>query len=124
MPVKAFLAVNMAGTVFRLWLVRQFGEAFESPIDGLVDWIGDHRGPLLVVTVALVVVSLVLEAKKGETEVTSLTRLEDEIDREAAEAAEAGSEPDAAGPSGGGAADAPRDAGGDGHQFDRRSSGP
>jgi membrane protein DedA with SNARE-associated domain len=82
MPIRAFLAVNLAGTVARLWLVRRFGEAFESPIDDVVDWIGDHRVPLLALSIGLVILSIAFEAKKGETEVTSLAHLEDELDPE------------------------------------------
>jgi membrane protein DedA with SNARE-associated domain len=99
MPLKAFFAVNVAGTVTRLYLIRRFGEAFESPIDDFVGWIGDNRGPLLIVTVALVVISIGLEAKRGETEVTSLARLDEELEAEAN--AGAGAEragPDRAGP--------------------------
>jgi membrane protein DedA with SNARE-associated domain len=92
MPVKAFFAVNIAGTVARLWLVRRFGEAFEAPIDDVVGWIGEYRLPLLALSISLVVLSIFLEAKKGETEVESLAHLEEELeeelDAEAAEAAE------------------------------------
>jgi membrane protein DedA with SNARE-associated domain len=88
MPLKAFFAVNVAGTLTRLYLIRRFGEAFESPIDDVVDWIGEHRVPLLIVTVALVVVSIALEAKRGETEISSLARLDDELEAEAAKDAE------------------------------------
>jgi membrane protein DedA with SNARE-associated domain len=84
MPLKAFFAVNLAGTLTRLYLIRRFGEAFESPIDDLVGWIGDNRVPLLIVTVALVVVSIALEAKRGETEISSLAHLDDELEAEAA----------------------------------------
>jgi membrane protein DedA with SNARE-associated domain len=80
MPLKAFFAVNIAGTVFRLWLVRTFGNVFEAPIDDLVGWIGDHRIPLLALSIALVLVSIALEARKGETEVSSLARLDDELE--------------------------------------------
>jgi membrane protein DedA with SNARE-associated domain len=80
MPLKAFFAVNIAGTIFRLWVVRRFGEVFEGPIDGLVEWIGDHRIMLLGITVGLVLLSIALEARKGETEVGSLTHLDDELE--------------------------------------------
>ena len=80
MPLKAFFAVNIAGTIFRLWLVRTFGNVFEAPIGDLVGWIGDHRIPLLAVSIALVLVSIALEARKGETEVSSLARLDDELE--------------------------------------------
>lgn len=80
MPVRAFFAVNLAGTVFRLWLVRRFGEAFEGPLDGVVDWIAANRSVLLVISIALVLLSIALEAKRGESEVTALTRMDEEID--------------------------------------------
>jgi membrane protein DedA with SNARE-associated domain len=80
MPIAAFLAVNVAGTVFRLWLVRQFGNLFDRPINALVGWIDDHRLPLVLLSIALVALSIVLEARRGETEVGSLTRLDDELE--------------------------------------------
>jgi membrane protein DedA with SNARE-associated domain len=80
MPIRAFFAVNLAGTLVRLYAVRRFGEAFEAPIGDVVGWIGDHRVPLLVVTISLVLISLALESRRGETEVTSLAHLDDELD--------------------------------------------
>ncbi|HET6949617.1 MAG TPA: hypothetical protein VFI47_04530 [Acidimicrobiales bacterium] len=99
MPLRAFFAVNIAGTIFRLWLVRVFGEAFEGPIDGVVDWIGDNRLILLAVTITLVLVSIALEARRGETEVASLAHLDDELEeldarREAEQDAPADADPD------------------------------
>ena len=80
MPLRAFFAVNLAGTLVRLYVIRRFGEAFEAPIDDVVGWIADNRIPLLVVTISIVLVSLALEARRGETEVTSLAHLDDELD--------------------------------------------
>jgi membrane protein DedA with SNARE-associated domain len=80
MSLRAFVVLNVTGSLFRLWLVRVFGRAFEAPLDSVVDWIGDNRGILLVVTVGIVLVSIALEARSGETEVGSLARLEEELD--------------------------------------------
>jgi membrane protein DedA with SNARE-associated domain len=85
MPIKAFFAVNVAGTLTRLYLIRRLGEAFESPINDFVHWIGEHRMPLLILTVALVIVSIALEAKRGETEISSLAHLDDELEAAAKE---------------------------------------
>jgi len=79
MPVRAFVALNVSGTVFRLWLIRRFGEAFESPIDDFVGWIGDNRLILTAISVGTVLALVVLEARRGETEVTALTHLDDEL---------------------------------------------
>jgi membrane protein DedA with SNARE-associated domain len=80
MSLRAFVVLNVTGSLFRLWLVRVFGRAFEAPIDTVVGWIADNRAILLVVTVGLVLVSIALEARSGETEVGSLARLDEELD--------------------------------------------
>ena len=101
MSIRAFVILNVTGSMFRLWLVRVFGRAFEAPIDDVVHWIGDNRRILLVVTVGLVLVSIALEARTGETEVASLARLDDELeqaDTEAQAEAEARTDADADGP--------------------------
>jgi membrane protein DedA with SNARE-associated domain len=85
MPLRAFFAVNLAGTLTRLWLIRLVGEAFESPLDDLVNWIGDNRIPLLIASVALVIASIALEARRGETEVEALAHLDDELEGTAEE---------------------------------------
>jgi membrane protein DedA with SNARE-associated domain len=80
MSIRAFVVLNVTGSLFRLWLVRLFGKAFEAPLDVVVDWIGDNRAILLVITVGLVLVSIALEARSGETEVGSLAHLDDELE--------------------------------------------
>lgn len=80
MPLRAFFAVNVAGTLFRLWLIRRFGEAFDGPIDDIVGWIGDNRILLLALSIGLVLASIALEAKRGESEVAALSHLDDELD--------------------------------------------
>src|SRR5690606_31288816 len=79
MSLRVFFALNLSGTVVRLWLIRRFGEAFEGPLDGVVGWIGDNRTILLPISILLVVASVALEAKRGEVEVTALAHLDDEL---------------------------------------------
>jgi membrane protein DedA with SNARE-associated domain len=80
MSVRGFFAINVSGTIARLYVFRRFGEAFQNPIDDFVGWVGDNRVPLVIVSVALFLVSIALEAKRGETEVTSLARLDEELE--------------------------------------------
>ncbi|MGH9244655.1 MAG: hypothetical protein ACRD29_10130 [Acidimicrobiales bacterium] len=83
-----FFAVNLAGTITRLYLVRRVGEAFESPLDSVLDFIARYRVPLLVITVLLVVFSLWNERRQGETKVESLAHLDDELEEASREVAE------------------------------------
>jgi membrane protein DedA with SNARE-associated domain len=82
MSLRAFVVLNVTGSFFRLWLVRVFGRAFEAPIDTVVDWIGDNRAILLVITVGLVLLSIALEARSGETEIDDeLEEADEELHR-------------------------------------------
>ncbi len=99
MPVGAFFAVNIAGTLTRLYLIRKFGTVAEGPLDSIVDWIGDHRAPLLVLTVGITVLSILLEARRGETEVSAIAHLDDELEAEADSAAARRAEPSSPEPS-------------------------
>jgi membrane protein DedA with SNARE-associated domain len=81
MRVITFAVLNVVGTFGRLYLIRVFGEAFDSPIDVVVDFITRYRIPLLLVTTALVVFSIWNERRQvGESKVESLSHLEEELE--------------------------------------------
>jgi membrane protein DedA with SNARE-associated domain len=81
MRVITFAVLNVVGTFGRLYLIRVFGEAFDSPIDVVVDFITRYRIPLLIVTTALVVFSIWNERRQvGESKVESLSHLEEELE--------------------------------------------
>jgi membrane protein DedA with SNARE-associated domain len=80
MPIGAFLVLNVTGTFARLWIFRVFGDIFQSPIDDVLSWFGQYRVPLLIGSVVLLVLSIALEARRGETEVTAFSRLDDELE--------------------------------------------
>lgn len=80
LPLWKVLLVRAAGITTRIALVRWLGWTFESSLADLLGWIGRYRLPILVVSVILVILTIVLEARKGETKVGSLTRLDEEIE--------------------------------------------
>jgi membrane protein DedA with SNARE-associated domain len=82
MPLAGFVAVNIAGTFTRLFLIRQAGEALESPIDGLLGIFERYRWPLLALSAAAVVGSYLLDRKRGTDELHAVAELE-ELDHEA-----------------------------------------
>jgi hypothetical protein len=78
----------VTGTVFRLYLIRVVGDIFDSPIQAILDFIKDYRIPLLVLSVGLVAFSVWNEHRLGKGEISSLTRLEEEIEQIEAEEAD------------------------------------
>jgi membrane protein DedA with SNARE-associated domain len=78
-----FFALNIAGTLTRLWLIVLIGEALEKPIDWVLDFIGTYRWYLLAVTVTIVGVTVWRESRAGTSELQQLRELETEIEAEA-----------------------------------------
>jgi membrane protein DedA with SNARE-associated domain len=83
MEISGFFAANLAGTVARLYLIRRLGDTFEAPIDDVLGWIGDHRGILLVVSIALTLVWVVNELRGGGPGLTELDDIAHEDDQTA-----------------------------------------
>jgi membrane protein DedA with SNARE-associated domain len=64
MSVVGFFVANISGTLVRLYLIRRLGEAFEAPIDDVLEWIRDYRTPLLVISIALFAVIMINELRR------------------------------------------------------------
>jgi membrane protein DedA with SNARE-associated domain len=75
-----FITANVSGTIVRLYLIRVLGETFSGPLDWILDFIRQYRGPLLVVSFALVAFTIFSERKKGGGELTGLAHLPDQMD--------------------------------------------
>lgn len=81
MGVKGFFITNIVGTIARLYLIRRLGEAFDEPLDDVLGWIGDNRGPLLIASILMTAVFVVKEMRGGP----GLEELEDIAEEEAEE---------------------------------------
>ena len=73
----AFAACNVAGTVTSLILIRIFSNAISSPVDAVVRFFDRHLVVTTIVSVALVVLSLVLNKVQGKLD-AGLDELEDD----------------------------------------------
>jgi membrane protein DedA with SNARE-associated domain len=82
MRVGTFFALNLSGTITRLYLIRRLGEAFERPIDDVLDFIKEYRLPLLAVSIVAMIIIVFRESKGGE--IDSLAHLDEELDKAAA----------------------------------------
>ena len=75
MPVGSFFAVNIVGTVARLYLVRRVGEAFDAPIKSVLHFFDRYRLPLLIISVLLVVFVFWSDRRSGKDEIGSMLEL-------------------------------------------------
>ncbi len=78
MPIAAFIVLNVTGTVARLYLLRVVGDVLASPIESVLDFFARYRLPLLLVSLALVGLTVFLDRRKGGGEIAALLELEDE----------------------------------------------
>ncbi len=69
-----FIAANLFGTITRLIIVWQVGEVFSSPVSGIVEFIGQYRTPIIIVSV-IAVAWTVFGEFRGNGEVTALREI-------------------------------------------------
>ena len=72
MSAPAFFIINITGTITRLYLIRWLGEAFERPIDDVLDFIARYRVPLLVVSISFFAVMMVRELRQSGEDMEAL----------------------------------------------------
>jgi membrane protein DedA with SNARE-associated domain len=75
-----FFTLNIAGTIGRLYLVTLFGEAFEDPINWVLDFIKAYRWYLIALSAVVVGVTTLRQARSGGTELQDLIALEEELE--------------------------------------------
>ncbi len=78
----SFLVANVVGTVARLILIRTFSSVFEDLLGPIRGFISDYQKPLLVITVALVALSIWSERRAGRDKIGDLVNLSDDLDNE------------------------------------------
>lgn len=79
MSVAGFFIANISGTIVRLYLIRRLGEAFEAPIDDLLELIRDYRTPLLIISVGIFALVMINELRR---ESSGLEELADAAEHE------------------------------------------
>lgn len=82
MAVPVFLALNLAGTVTRLYAIRVLGATFESPIEDLLGFFARYRAQLLIASVLLVALSFVTDRRQGGGDLEVIRELEEELDEQ------------------------------------------
>jgi membrane protein DedA with SNARE-associated domain len=85
MPFPAFLATNLAGTVTMVVLLRLAGDALSGPVDAVLRFFDRNMVTMTAITIALVVLSIVLNRAQGKAELPSVDELEKELEGDATE---------------------------------------
>jgi membrane protein DedA with SNARE-associated domain len=78
MRISVFFALNLAGTLTRLYLIRVLGDAFSSPIDGFQDVVAEYRWWFIAGSALLVAISLRGKTEHGG-EIDALMHVDDEL---------------------------------------------
>lgn len=78
----SFLLANVVGTIARLVLIRTFSSVFKDLLGPIRGFISDYQKPLLVITIALVAVSIWSERRAGRDKIGDLVHLEDDLGNE------------------------------------------
>jgi membrane protein DedA with SNARE-associated domain len=78
MRIGVFFALNLAGTLGRLYLIRRLGETFASPIDEFQAFVGEYRWWFVAASAVLVAFSLRGEVSKGG-EIDQLVHIDEEL---------------------------------------------
>jgi membrane protein DedA with SNARE-associated domain len=78
MRVGLFFALNLAGTLGRLYLIRRLGETFASPIGSFQELVGEYRWWFIAASAVLVAFSLRGQASKGG-ELDQLVHIDEEL---------------------------------------------
>ena len=78
-PIK-FAALNIAGTIGRLFMLQVVGDVFAGPIDSILDFVANWRIPLLALSISLVAIFWISELRRGRKEIEAFRELEDAAD--------------------------------------------
>ncbi|HET9442631.1 MAG TPA: VTT domain-containing protein [Acidimicrobiales bacterium] len=82
MPVWLFVLLNVGGTVAAMVILRAFGDVFSSPVESVTGFLSDYRWPIMAVSAVLVVLNVVLNRKRGTSDLESVRAMERELEEE------------------------------------------
>lgn len=78
-PLPAFAALNVGGTLSRLVLCRWVGRAFDSEIADISKFIGDYQWPITAISVVLVLIAMAVQLRPNGP-VARLAKLDEQPD--------------------------------------------
>ncbi len=89
-----FIVLNIGGTITRLVLIRQVGEVFESPLQGIGGFIAEYRIQIFIISAIAVAWSVYNEFFSEQGEAQSLMELTHDDTEGPSDGGRAGADPD------------------------------
>jgi membrane protein DedA with SNARE-associated domain len=80
MRVSIFVVLNVTGTLVRLYAIRWLGDAFQRPIDAVLHFFARYRLILLLLSIALVALTVWNDSRKGRGDLEAALELESELE--------------------------------------------
>jgi membrane protein DedA with SNARE-associated domain len=77
-----FLVLNVAGTVTVISLLYRFAELFEGPLGAINGFYADNNKLLTILSVVFTVLWLVMQRRRGKSELESISTIEEELEAE------------------------------------------
>jgi hypothetical protein len=75
-----FAALNIFGTIGRLFMIQIVGDIFSGPINSILGFVADWRIPLLAISIGIVAIFWIGELRRGRQEIEAFRELEDAAD--------------------------------------------
>lgn len=91
-PLVRLMVWAVVGTTIRLLAVVIVGDIFSDAISSFTSWVVDHRVPVVIASITVVVGLIFWERKRGISPLDELQSLEDAVEGAAEESAERGRE--------------------------------
>jgi membrane protein DedA with SNARE-associated domain len=81
MKVRLFVALNVVGTIGRLFLIKAFGDVFEPVLEPILDFIKRYQWQLVGVSVVFFAIQSAANRRKGKKgEIESVGKMADELE--------------------------------------------
>jgi uncharacterized membrane protein YdjX (TVP38/TMEM64 family) len=87
-PLRRLMLWAVIGTSVRLLAVMWVGDIFSDAISTFTGWVVDHRVPVVLLSVTVVVVGLLWQRRRGTSALDELQSLEDAVEDAVAERGE------------------------------------
>ncbi len=75
-----FMVLAVAGTLVRLWLIALVGDVLSAPIDDLIAFVAEHRVPVVVASLVVVLGGLWWQHRRGRSSLDELVDLEHAVE--------------------------------------------